>query len=1698
MKAVKYIVLWAFLIAGLSCDPYRAEMDYLMQELDSIPAQIDSMKAPIQTLAEILDALQDHDFVTSVTPFSEVPGRRGYTLTFSRHGAVKIYFGADGADGADGLDGADGQMPKVGAKRDDDGLWYWTVNGEWLLNAKGEKMQVAGHDGITPLVKIVNQVWYISYDNGKTWEEAGSAAAIDERVFKDIDYETYDDYVLLTLMDGSTVEISKRVLSINIWNYDEISAGETVSVRYQAYSGDNVAEVACIASEGWSATVFPSDSYSGTIEITAPDPLVQQPVLVFASYAGQTVMRTIEFSDKSQWLSAEGSANCYIVRSPGKYKFDILHKGSSADLLDEPVDHLALLWESAAEGTQHGGALVSGWGCNRSENMSYALFSTPREFHEGNAVFAAMGSNNKVLWTWHIWFTKDAPDSIAVKYKGKDKIQVMDRDLGAFSSDPGSPLSLGLMYQWGRKDPFPGSGSVSSPSRKGTSASWSKPVDSSAETGRVRYTIANPMLYITGNSDEGDWMFTPDASLWGRNKTAYDPCPAGWQVMPGGTDGMWSSFPDGSFPELFDASRYGMLFGSEWSVPESWYQAGGILNCGTGSLESTGTRGSWWSADACVNSGKSYGFSIAADGKVSCCDTAPRAEGRSVRCCRMPATGSGGGEEETDLSKSGTSNCYIVPSGGAYKFRADVKGSTSKAIDGTPASASVLWESFGTSEKPAAGSIISKVSYSGGYVHFTMASPYRQGNALIAVKNSSGKILWSWHIWSCDFNASVQKKHVNGEYYMDRNLGALSAEPGTVSSLGLLYQWGRKDPFPGPSAVLDKTVAASTGQWDVNNEEGNNILSYTVEHPMTVVNANLMWAGGDELGWYAEKYENDPCPPGWRVPDSNPMQYDFRYDATGHGAWVNDLWFPSTGNNLTEVGIVGSYYRAMEYSLDSSYRHFSYTRFNFSGYQNSSSSYSGKRSVRCVETGVYDEKKYEAALDLSRNETANCYVVTAPGFYKFKADVEGNSDDALSISGKLYAPVVWETDNTTTAVELGSVIEQASYHSKYIYFRIPDNMREGNALIALADNYGTIRWSWHIWVTKTDPGRNTLVLEGMESYPVMDRNLGALSSDPGNILSNGLLYQWGRKDPFPGMASYTSNSYASKAGATGFSWTSSNTISLARQRPTLFICANSTDGDWIRNGGDDTLWSGEKSKYDPCPPGWRVPEGGELGLWSRLPEDCSYYWNPQGYGLLFGSAFSTPDLWLPAAGCINASAQGESSGKAGSVWTCTVENGVPDCLVFDRNVLSQQDAGKGKAYARSVRCCKDWGTEPSPVMNIGLKHKEITLAVGESFKLVCRYTPSNAVPNFKWSSSNGAVAKVDATSGIITAAGKGTCSIIVSSGEKSDTCMCNVTEASAIPDLSINEPANCYMVEPGGSGMFRPYKGNSRTLLEDSFSASVLWECTNSTKAPLKEDVIKHVAFQDGYVVLKAGNSSGNAMVAVMDSRGTILWSWHVWVTSYKPYNRNCAFRSGAVMMDRNLGALSANKGDSGSLGLMYQWGRKDPFPGSSDTGSPVFAKTCPANAWTYAVCYSITGNVGYSIKNPTVFIGQFNNDWLYDTYEYNKSRWGREKTVYDPCPQGWRVPDGGDASPWADIKDSEIIYDENNRGQTWSAVSSPQSWLPLSGFINGDASFHDVGYTGHLWTTDPSRSVQYGGTLVSESSSSGAQGHAVRCVREE
>ncbi len=344
----------------------------------------------------------------------------------------------------------------------------------------------------------------------------------------------------------------------------------------------------------------------------------------------------------------------------------------------------------------------------------------------------------------------------------------------------------------------------------------------------------------------------------------------------------------------------------------------------------------------------------------------------------------------------------------------------------------------------------------------------------------------------------------------------------------------------------------------------------------------------------------------------------------------------------------------------------------------------------------------------------------------------------------------------------------------------------------------------------------------------------------------------------------------------------------------------------------------------------------------------------------------------------------------------------------------------------------------------------------------------------------------------------------------------NVASAT---DLSSSASANCYIVSTAGLYKFKTVKGNSSKSVGNVASASILWESFGTSETPEYFDLIKAFCYKDGYIAFQTADTfkEGNAVIAAKDASGIILWSWHIWFTD-QPKGQ-VYYNNAGTMMDRNLGATSATPGDVGALGLLYQWGRKDPFLGSSSIHFDSVATAKSTISWPSAVSSeSSNGTIAYATANPTTFIEcNSNNDWYYTgSSSTDNTRWTTSessKSIYDPCPAGWRVPDGGDNGVWSKALGSSSnfaqssLYNSSNEGMNFSGKFGCAStiWYPASGSRSyRDGSLGYVGDYGDYWSASPSKRNAYllgfngnGDVSLSGVSSNRAYGLSVRCLQE-
>lgn len=320
-------------------------------------------------------------------------------------------------------------------------------------------------------------------------------------------------------------------------------------VSYVAHNAVNVAIASY--SHGWEASI---DTASRTITVRpvgtseegmTNDDLPKEGSLVVNALnkEGQATSYYIYlYVTQTQYLDAEGKANCYVISTPStSYAFDVMHRPDGSELATNSVE---LLWQSNHGVVKH---------VNKMDNSAVFYIGASDEdatkVVDTNAVIAAYDASGVVVWSWHLWIVNENPFAATDTYSNGKVF--MQKNLGAFTNANGSTEeqkiinSYGMYYQWGRKDPFPrplyfdATGAYDE-DRYNEDGIYIKEVfaERTFDNGNLDYVTKNPMHFILnascvadGGDGVGDWLTTTDNTLWSdTEKSVYDPCPKGWRV----------------------------------------------------------------------------------------------------------------------------------------------------------------------------------------------------------------------------------------------------------------------------------------------------------------------------------------------------------------------------------------------------------------------------------------------------------------------------------------------------------------------------------------------------------------------------------------------------------------------------------------------------------------------------------------------------------------------------------------------------------------------------------------------------------------------------------------------------------------------------------------------------------------------------------------------------------------------------------------------------------------------------------------------------------------------------------------------------------------------------------------------------------------------------------------------------------------
>lgn len=471
---MKKLLLFFTLIAAVSCqydDQWiKDEFTELEERIKDLEDICNGLNSDIKALDDILKAINSNDFIANVTELTEGSKTIGYKIVFVSGKEICIYNGKDGKDGQNGQDGADGKdgqdgqdgkdgqngkdgyIPEISVKQDTDGQWYWTVDGEWMLDEAGNKISTTGRTDLTPKLKIEELYWYVSYDGGNTWTRLGKATGENGiSYFEEVSQD--EEYVYITLIDGNTITIPKAAsfsLELSISENIPCMPLGTLKIPYTLKGAGDNTEVITMSEGDWHAEAVATSRSEGYITVYVPADITEGKVVVIASNGSKTIVKTLTFvegvcnmTDNTVSLSTKGGnftislstnydyevettaswiwvANTKSIRNESlTFQYDALPQGTT-------TRSAQILFKDRYNGTVktvdvYQGSLIS---LEKSQTM---LFKGEEEYLTANVL---SGNQEELVWTSSnsdiVWVSQEG--KIIAISEGTATIKVMTAD----------------------------------------------------------------------------------------------------------------------------------------------------------------------------------------------------------------------------------------------------------------------------------------------------------------------------------------------------------------------------------------------------------------------------------------------------------------------------------------------------------------------------------------------------------------------------------------------------------------------------------------------------------------------------------------------------------------------------------------------------------------------------------------------------------------------------------------------------------------------------------------------------------------------------------------------------------------------------------------------------------------------------------------------------------------------------------------------------------------------------------------------------------------------------------------------------------------------------------------------------------------------------------------------------------------------
>lgn len=772
-------------------------------------------------------------------------------------------------------------------------------------------------------------------------------------------------------------------------------------------------------------------------------------------------------------------------------------------------------------------------------------------------------------------------------------------------------------------------------------------------------------------------------------------------------------------------------------------------------------------------------------------------------------------------------------------------------------------------------------------------------------------------------------------------------------------------------------------------------------------------------------------------------------------------------------------------------------------------------------------------------------------------------------NGNLSASIYWEDVPgliSSVTLENGNTPENSK-----IAVNINNGKGKGNAVVAFKVN-NQIYWSWHIWITD-DPTNGVVYQHGFETdfddAPVqikyMDRNLGAVSQ---SFLENdwqkstGLMYEWGRKDPFPPLVNkdayfYELNGEVGNLKHPSIAPTNTFPVVLrpfndigenmryAAKNPLNYIINTDNTGNWFSNQrykvpGTDfiswDLWADNaegknsnansssfalkqesrsyelKSELDPCPNGWRVPsyygrvtQNNNLSMFGRksnwLNDDTTVLSKilPTSTNSVLDGVKVYPGLGMDFTNSY--------SGQR-NIGVQPISGG----MVYYPNSVAP-NAPVGAIYQDNMANGNTWSATFGFDGARGFSMVSDPLRTNTTVGLHAIYNNQT----FPTKSGNAVRCIRDVNKIKI---GDFVTEYIQSGKTNYAEGLHNPNTYIAFNTLEIHIPVN------KAFSVYNQLLTDHEDLNVENLVSKVFW--TTNTKLIRSINLISTGEVRDSYIKVElVQNQYGSATISLHDisTQSPALWSWVIWAPENNPEKETISYTTentlptnsnfvnptqskfpplSSEFLNLNLGAEIPLSNDNinmiRSAGFQYQWGRKDAIPvftedmegnkatiflGSEDSSvnqdyhyteisESDYIKLFTQNYSNYASNQTqkhlkITDHIKYSVENPLTFMFQENigeiynggthvnnlalvNDWVLDERNQAAERWGhaQQKSPYDPCPEGWRIPDVSSTQLYTGSKGNSPWYNGYRNDAYGNFGVIQDQWHLVNNFYNG------------------------------------------------